>query len=331
MTCDGCQSGTACRVARKRGLAILRCHTCGLYFVHPQPSEASIRAQYAGNPLYAATRHASLDETSDTHARDIDATILRVSGRRGTFLDIGCSTGSLIYHLRRRGWSVEGIDLNEASVEIARKHGLDVTVGALEEMAAHKTYDVVHMGDVLEHVTSPRRALHKARDLVAPSGLLVVDLPNAASNLARITLAASRLTGVQWVYSEAPLHLYEFAAGSLSRMLEQCGFQPVDVTYRGRMPFTYSVGASGHFDVAKQALKRSGRYRFGPEVVPFIPMLALVSLGIAPCWLASVMMDTLNGRLYKMRVVAKRFESERPAVDRVLPASLGPQTLNHVR
>jgi 2-polyprenyl-3-methyl-5-hydroxy-6-metoxy-1,4-benzoquinol methylase len=313
MTCDGCQGRTASRVARKRGLAILRCHTCGLYFVHPQPSAASIRAFYAGNALYAATRQASLGETSDSHARDIDSTVLRISGRRGSFLDIGCSTGSLIYHLRRRGWSVEGIDLNEASVKIARKHGLDVRAGALEEMAADKTYDVVHMGDVVEHVPSPRRAFCKARDLVAPGGVLVVDVPNAASNLAQITLAASRLIGVQWVHSEAPLHLYEFSAGSLSRMLEAGGFQPVDITCRGRMPFAYAVGASGHFDVAKKALKRSGRYRFGPELVPSIPMLALVSLGIAPCWLASVMMDRLNGRLYKMRVVAKRFEPQHPS------------------
>jgi hypothetical protein len=175
-------------------------------------------------------------------------------------------------------------------------------------MTTSERYDVIHLGDVIEHLASPRRALQKVRSLLVSGGLVVVETPNARSNFAQLTLAASRLAGVDWIHSEAPLHLYEFTGQSMSRMLEATGFRPLQTVYRGRMPFAYAVGASGRFDDLKQSMKRSGRYRFALKLIPHLPMLALVSLGVAPGWLASVVMDPMNRRMYKMRVVARALE-----------------------
>jgi hypothetical protein len=71
------------------------------------------------------------------------------------------------------------------------------------------------------------------------------------------------------------------------------------------MPFLYAVGASGHFDDLKRAMKETGQYRFVPSVIHQLPMLALVALAVAPCCLAAMLLDYANGRRYKMRVVAR--------------------------
>lgn len=304
MSCEGCGGQDASPVSGKRGLRVWRCTSCGLCFVHPQPEPAAIEALYAADPAYAITRHARLDETSPEHAREIDAGIVAVRGRRGTLLDVGCSTGTIIYHLRALGWSVTGVDLNGESLAVAKRHGLDVRLGTIDELAEGRKYDVILFGDVIEHVPSPRRTLEKARSLLEPGGLVVIEAPNAGSNLAGITLLLSRATGASWVHSEAPYHLWEFSETSMRALLARAGFAPASVTYHGRMPFLYAVGASGHFDGLKRAMKKAGRYRFVPSMIPQLPKLALVATVVAPCWVAAMLLDRANGCRYKMRVLA---------------------------
>jgi 2-polyprenyl-3-methyl-5-hydroxy-6-metoxy-1,4-benzoquinol methylase len=210
-------------------MRILRCASCGLYFVHPQPDLTAVQALYSANPTYAITRHVRLDETSPEHARDIDASILAVQNQRGTLLDVGCSTGTTIYHLRTLGWSVTGVDLNRESLAIAKNHGLDVRLGTIEELPDDHKYDVIRFGDVIEHMPSPRSTLEKARRLLTPDGLVVIDAPNARSNLAGITLLLSRATHAPWVHSEAPYHLWEFSEKSMNALLTRTGYVPVRV------------------------------------------------------------------------------------------------------
>ena len=88
-------------------------------------------------------------------------------------------------------------------------------------------------------------------------------------------------------------------------LLARAGFVPAGVTYYGRMPFLYAVGASGHFDALKRAMKRTGRYRFVPAMVPQLPKLALVAVAVAPCWVAAALLDHANRRRYKMRVLPR--------------------------
>ena len=162
--CEACGGTSSTPIAHKRALTILRCASCGLAFVWPQPPADAVRGLYAGNADYAITRQPELAASPDTHARDLDLAVRPFVAARGTLLDVGCSTGSLMYHLRALGWSVEGVDLNEASAAIARRHGLTVHTGPAEEFDAGKAFDVVHMGDVIEHVPSPRRLLGRSRD-----------------------------------------------------------------------------------------------------------------------------------------------------------------------
>ena len=74
---------------------------------------------------------------------------------------------------------------------------------------------------VLEHVSSPRRQLVEARRLLRPGGRLTVGVPNAASLLARAA-------GKQWYYLDVPRHVWHFDRPSLSRLVQECGFQEVD-------------------------------------------------------------------------------------------------------
>ena len=107
-----------------------------------------------------------------------------VGGGKGKVaLDIGVGWGDYIPNLLRRGFSVIAIDFDAANV--ARIDRLDEhrrLLAALPADAhslpfADASVDVVLMGEVLEHVEDPARALGEAHRVLKPGGHLLADIP----------------------------------------------------------------------------------------------------------------------------------------------------------
>jgi 2-polyprenyl-6-hydroxyphenyl methylase/3-demethylubiquinone-9 3-methyltransferase len=99
-----------------------------------------------------------------------------LSGKR--ILDVGCGGGILTEALALEGAEVVGIDLAEASLEVAKLHllesGLDVTYQMIpvEELAESEgeSFDVVTCLEMLEHVPDPSSIVRACSALVKPKG-----------------------------------------------------------------------------------------------------------------------------------------------------------------
>jgi SAM-dependent methyltransferase len=74
------------------------------------------------------------------------------------------------------------------------------------------------MFHVLEHLPDPRAYLDAARELLAPDGRLMVQVPNAACWQFRI------LRG-WWTGADIPRHLFDFRDRDLEKLLESRGFE----------------------------------------------------------------------------------------------------------
>lgn len=93
-------------------------------------------------------------------------------------LDIGCGGGILAESMARMGASVTGIDLAEASLEVAHLHGLESGVSvdyqciSAEDFAAKhpQQFDVVTCMEMLEHVPDPASVVKACGQLVKPGG-----------------------------------------------------------------------------------------------------------------------------------------------------------------
>ena len=107
-------------------------------------------------------------------------------------LDLGCASGYLSAALTERGCTVVGFERDPASAALARTHCTDVIVGDLESDADRRAlpggFDVVVIGDVLEHLADPWGALRFVRGLLAPEGRVVLSLPNVAAWPVRLGL-----------------------------------------------------------------------------------------------------------------------------------------------
>lgn len=98
-------------------------------------------------------------------------------------LDVGCGNGSqLALPLAGRGFQVTGIDIDERSIEHAKQLSKNLPnatfiCGDVAELKT-KSFDVVILAEVLEHMTEPRRLLADSAQHLSEDGLVIVTVPN---------------------------------------------------------------------------------------------------------------------------------------------------------
>lgn len=208
---------------------ILRCDACGHMQLDRFPTDEELSTEYA--------RAESADYVDEEAGQRETArrTLARVERyvAPGRLLDLGCWVGFLLSEAEPRGWEAVGVEPSAFASSYAREHlGLDVRTGALfttELPDSH--FDVVLLGDVLEHLTHAGDALERIASLLRPGGALMVIVPDAGSRVAR-------LLGAKW-WSVIPTHVHYFTRASIATMLERHGYEPM---YLATDPKAFTVG-----------------------------------------------------------------------------------------
>lgn len=211
-------------VRRADPYALVRCARCGLVVVSPRDTAEATAAQYAGDETSSAAYY---ERTRALNLAFYDARLRRIEAHRapGRLLDIGCSVGTFLEAACARGWVAEGLEPNPRAAACCRAAGRAVRVGLFDEAAAEAaagTYDVAHMGDVLEHFRDPIAALRLAARCLVPGGCLVASTPNFGSVLARAVQVKPRE------------HLTYFTAATLRTAMEAAGLRVLHLAAQGR-------------------------------------------------------------------------------------------------
>jgi SAM-dependent methyltransferase len=158
------------------------------------------------------------------------ATILNDISPGRRVLDVGCGTGDFVAFAVRHHFDAAGLDPAAEVVAGARKSGLDIHQGNLEDLVhqPHRElagpFDTIAMLNVLEHVPDPVAMIENCRSLLNPGGILAVRVPNDFSELQE-SAAAAIGKNHWWVVS--PDHINYFDFESLERLLENLGFDVV--------------------------------------------------------------------------------------------------------
>lgn len=92
--------------------------------------------------------------------------------------DIGCGGGILAESMAKQGADVIGIDMAEASLQVARLHALETAAKVdYQKMTAEQfasehagQFDIVTCMEMLEHVPDPASIIQACCDLVKPGG-----------------------------------------------------------------------------------------------------------------------------------------------------------------
>ena len=151
-----------------------------------------------------------------------------ITGSGLVILDIGCGTGVLgKYFMSHQQCKVYGIEINSEAYEIAKDNLVEViraNVETLDLPYKSDMFDIVIMGDVLEHLVNPIGAISKLMRVLKPGGKILITVPNVRHWKVIFRL----LCRDEWKYMPWGIldytHLRFFTKSSIIGMMNENGF-----------------------------------------------------------------------------------------------------------
>jgi SAM-dependent methyltransferase len=172
-------------------------------------------------------------EKADEHIRH-----LRLPPGRPRVLDVGCGEGEFLAEMQAVGWSVEGVEPNSEAVALAGARGVPVTRGTVTEMSLDPaSLDAITFRLVLEHVRDPAAALHACRRALKPQGILWIATPNLDS-------VGHGMFREHWIHLQPPRHAVIYTPASLTRLLEDSGFEVVALRASRQARWSFRMSAA---------------------------------------------------------------------------------------
>lgn len=225
----------------KEVFELWRCASCDFLFTQDPPVPEEAGAYYQGeeyishsdnqegvvNKLYHKARDFMLGQKFKLVDR-------LARGKR--LLDYGTGTGYFTDFMVRKGYSAEGIEIDEN----ARRYGAEkfgISVHAPEALFtgfADNTFDVITLWHVLEHLYNPKSYLEKFYDVLSPEGVLVIAVPNHESKDAMSF-------GPDWAAYDVPRHLWHFSPATMKMMVGLAGFRVSETHHMPLDPFYVSI------------------------------------------------------------------------------------------
>lgn len=223
---------------------VVRCLGCGLIRTSPRPSPEVMGRFYPDDyPMYGSVPQRG-HRPAPTGLKSLARRLLADPAEAlpldppGSLLEVGCSSGHFLAEAEGRGWSVEGVEFADSAARTARQAGFTVRTGPLETVEApSRTFDLVVMRMVLEHLHDPIGGLARLREWTRPKGYLVASFPDAGCY-------ERRWFGSAWYALELPRHLWHFTPETAEKVLERAGWRLRRVIHQRNL--TNVVASFGH-------------------------------------------------------------------------------------
>jgi len=153
------------------------------------------------------------------------------------FLDVGCFEGRLLTEIAKRtDWKTCGLEPNSKAAEVARKAGHEVWQGFAEDalfvVPPEMTFDVIHLGQTIEHLGDPLTVIRRLRSLLKIGGRIILSTPNLNSR-------QIDLFGPTWSHWHPPYHRFLFSPKSLRLLAKKA-----DLDVRGIRSYSHPYWTS---------------------------------------------------------------------------------------
>ena len=223
---------------------LVQCTDCSHVWLNPRPSVVELGIIYPAS--YYAYNYERIRPLARRAKEMLDrrkmSSILRHLGRAPiSFLDIGCGDGRYLRMLEGRGVTRDrlyGLELDATVVQSLADDGYQVFRERVEDSRSvpDHSIDLATMFHVLEHVDDPAAVARRVRDWLTPGGLWALETPNLSS------LDANLFRDRYWGGYHFPRHWNIFSLETLSRLLEDAGFDVQGVSYQtGHSFWMYSL------------------------------------------------------------------------------------------
>jgi SAM-dependent methyltransferase len=162
------------------------CAKCGCYVNRRPPLPEALKEVYTFRRYWRVRQkmkgHPQIEQRAEMYKSDgrLDywlSLVDRFAPTNGRVIEIGCSPGVLLAEMRRRNYECIGVEPDEETAAwIERKEGVEVRTGFFPGVSLPPC-DLFMAFDVAEHVPDPPRFWKGISDLLAPSGIAILQTP----------------------------------------------------------------------------------------------------------------------------------------------------------
>jgi len=229
----------ACRLCQSRDISwyhrdyrnnnIYKCGNCGVQFMNPQYDDRYLEQYYA-----AYTQEEPKWDEALYYGHSFYLSLIEQYISKGKLLDFGAGKGILVKAAHDRGWNAMGYDVDcQAMNQVGEKLGIKMFCGDFNKIDFEpKSFDVVTLHQVLEHLKSPRAYLETITSILRDGGILFLACPNIRSFSSTLKFFLEKL-GIRkrkvGSYYDTDHHLWYFTHSTLSRLLRDFNYEILDI------------------------------------------------------------------------------------------------------
>lgn len=228
MNCYLCQSPMQFFL-HKNGYSIYACPHCELKMTDLEsPYDAFVKEHY--NKKYFTgdiQRSAYINYKDDKSyiVRNMQTFLKQIKKVKssGKLLDAGCALGFFVELALQNGYDAHGFDPSGYAVSESKKLVGSERIKEGTISSVHypkKSFDIITMFDVFEHLADPIADLRKLHDLLKEDGIIVIATGDTKSTMAKIFKR-------RWTFYIPPQHLFFFNKKLLTGMLLKEDFIPL--------------------------------------------------------------------------------------------------------
>ncbi|HOK37217.1 MAG: class I SAM-dependent methyltransferase [Bacteroidales bacterium] len=196
---------------------LVKCNSCGFVFI-PQNTRNKIEySNYRDEEVLKSVRAANNYVRFRRHKLRIK--LIKKFKNSGNLFDIGVGWGHFAYTAKKMGFDVDGIEISETMHHYATNDlNLRIEKGSFYEIPIKENfYDIITLWDVLEHLEKPLEVLKKANRMLKDDGIIVIQVPQIDSKVAKIQKEKWPMLSVE--------HINYFSKSTIKLALEKSGFK----------------------------------------------------------------------------------------------------------
>ena len=244
-----------------------RCSNCSSVSVNPVPDNHTFSKMYSRD-VYHDRYYV---DKKDSNYQDSVNLLKKYIDEGATVLDYGCGIGGFLKELEAGNFFPFGVEFDKKAISYA-KDNVSCNVWSVDqfiELRTKLTFDVIHLGDVLEHLPDPLITLNKLLRYLKSGGILFVEgplkiNPSPVYWVANIFGVLKRMLKPNFIANHAPTHLFRTGAKQQLMFFEHLN-SLLDLKYWRvyETGWPYSEGGIVKVGISKIAVLLSGKNILG--------------------------------------------------------------------
>ncbi len=213
-----------------------RCPKCDTVYINPRPTPELLEDYYKNSEHYRYWASKIFPQTEKKRKAQIFTPrarkVVEIAQRykvRGYLLDIGAGYGTFCQSIRSRRYFrvISAVEPNPELAQICRENGILTNHRPIEESLLKNCVNCITAFELIEHLYSPQDFIKKCYEILTKNGLLILTCPNVQG----FDIAVLKENSDQF----NPEHLNYFNPKSLSLLLENNGFEVLEISTPGKL------------------------------------------------------------------------------------------------